>query len=44
MECKPIKLLDFRSTIRYVEIRGLDWTCKTQTELKFVKRGLDSNL
>ena len=30
--------------IRHVVKRGLDWTCKTLTGLKFVKRGLDSNL
>ena len=32
------------SNLRHVVKRGLDWTCKTRTGLKFVKRGLDSNL
>ena len=34
----------FCDRFRHVVKRGLDWTCKTRTGLKFVKRELDSNL
>ena len=39
-----IKVVKDVVQVRHVVKRGLDWTCKTRTGLKCVKRGLDSNL